>query len=553
MADDDDYDLWDTLNLQQGASVDDVRTSFRELSRLYHPDKQGAGSSTGSGERAAFMRVHRAYRILGDEALRSFYEKYGAAGVRLAESLSDDEEEGGQKGVLSLPEDRVKELETRVQRLVRKHEELRSQRYLGLNGSFLMSVSAARQPDGTLLQRRFRLHYSAVSHTVQIHATERLRFSVGCASHVQANSGAGAAKLMLAANSNVAAGTNVRAALTVTGAIPEGEISVTRSLSPHCQVQQKVGFSRDGRALSLTVTPWLSRTLRGSLGGSIGAERNLSFSLIKTSLACGHSARLFCNMLPGAGELGLMFKYKPYKGLSMKLAPSLSHRGWSLQATCTKALDDGLTKLHWALQVRAQSLALRLTLCRCGLRFVLPLELWPEAAGPLPAAEVGLAALLWVAPPLVLRLLRSSYLALRRNFGSQAFAASERGQLQPGSEDAQAASQQRAIIATDAARRRKEEEDCCGLVILTAKYGVPKATGDQLEDSVDVTDCLMAKVRQSQLHISNAPKSTLLGFGRERPPSQDTAWQAPVLQVRYRFGGVEYARSFGERDAVLLP
>ena len=58
---DGDYDLWDTLNLQRGASVDEARTrpcpvidkslqqndavlaevrvAFRELSRLYHPDK----------------------------------------------------------------------------------------------------------------------------------------------------------------------------------------------------------------------------------------------------------------------------------------------------------------------------------------------------------------------------------------------------------------------------------------------------------------------------------------------------------------------------------
>ncbi|CAE8642655.1 unnamed protein product, partial [Polarella glacialis] len=153
---DDEGNLWDALNLQPGASVDDVRLAFRELSRIYHPDKHVGSSSSGStetgagGERAAFQKVHRAYRILSDDVLRNFYDRYGLPGIRLTESLSDDEGEvqgNGSLGskndhALSLPEDRLKDLESRVQRLVQKHEELRSQRLLGLNGSFTLSLAA---------------------------------------------------------------------------------------------------------------------------------------------------------------------------------------------------------------------------------------------------------------------------------------------------------------------------------------------------------------------------------------------------------------------------
>eukprot|EP00435_Cladocopium_sp_Y103_P023837 s2_g5.t2 len=250
---DDEYDLWDTLHLQPGASLDEVRVAFRELSRVYHPDKRnGASTERAEGENAAFVRgmmilyhatdqyaaegiqrkgfrcgdhgfaggaiyfsknregacrkyrngrgnpdiliqcnvdlgkcyeadkhevdrvprgfdsvkirgldvyavydsrrvnivsfipagglfryfptiaawhaqpqyqrseqnacltigcicavaVHRAYRILSDEALRGFYEKYGLSGVRLAESLSDEE---GAEGAVSLIDDRLKD------------------------------------------------------------------------------------------------------------------------------------------------------------------------------------------------------------------------------------------------------------------------------------------------------------------------------------------------------------------------------------------------------------------------------------------------------------
>ncbi|CAK9109624.1 unnamed protein product [Durusdinium trenchii] len=158
---------------------------------------------------------------------------------------------------------------------------------------------------------RFRLHYSALSHSVQIRLSVRPQcgrvfravvqalFSNGCgefkrtlahlgastlvqptachaayaertadelrklfahgaragrASHVQSNSGAGAAKLMLAANTTAGHSEG-----EVTGTSPDAELSVGRSLSPHCFVQQKFGLSRDGRYLSLMFSPWLTR------------------------------------------------------------------------------------------------------------------------------------------------------------------------------------------------------------------------------------------------------------------------------------------------------
>ncbi|CAE7840320.1 unnamed protein product [Symbiodinium sp. CCMP2592] len=545
---DGDYDLWDTLNLQRGASVDEVRVAFRELSRLYHPDKHVLA---GEGENAAFVRVHRAYRILSDEALRGFYEKYGLSGVRLAESLSDDDGVDHGEGAISVPDDRLKDLESRVQRLVRKHEELRAQRLLSLNGSFVLSTAATAKP-GAPLKRRFRLQYSALSHSVQIHLAERFRLSVGCASHVQSSSGAGAAKLLLAANVTVAPGTNLRASCNVTGSTPDAELSIVRSLSPHCIVRQQLGYSRDGRYLALNVSPWLTRTLRGGLTGTLSSDPSLGFNLVKTSLSCGHSAKMFVDLQPGAGEVGCTFKYKPVKGFSMKVSPTLSRQGAAVQLICTKASADALTKLHWSLQVRAHGLALRLTLCRCGLRFVFPLELWSEASGPVPAAELGLAMLLWAAPPFVLRLLHTSVALISAQF-SKAFAAPQKDEPPASSEeDAHKAEafRQRAFLTGEAARRRKEEEDVNGLVILSAHYGSKAAMQNGLKHGlseakgvIDVTNCLMAKVRHSQLQISSAPKSTLLGFGR---PEEDGA--DPVLHISYRFGGADFGRSFGEHD-----
>lgn len=568
----DDFDLYDVLNVQRGASVDEVRSAFRDLSRIYHPDKHGGGSSSStSGVGGAFMRVHHAYRILSDDVLRGFYDRYGLPGIRLTEQLSDEEGDaaaGGGTGSLVLPEDRLKDLETRVHKLVRRHEELRAQRLLSLQGSFTLSMAGGPGIHGAHLRRRYRLQYSSTTHSVTIHLCDRLRLTVGCASHVQSASGAGAAKLILAAATRLDAATNLRAALNVTGASPEAELSLVRLLSPHCVVNQKTSFSADGSTVSLNVTPWLSRTLCGSLGISCGSDSSLSLGLVQRSASSGHNVRCFLNMDQGQCDLGVQLKYKPAKGFSLRLAPSISRNGWALQATCTKAASDGLTKLQWAVRVRARGATLKLMVTRCGLRFVLPLELWPESAGPLPLPELGLAVTLWALPPLVLRglyLLWESAFALRavwlRCPNSQVGSQADEDRALAAAKEA---FEQRQLLGREASRRRVEEEANGGLVILLAQYGDAAQVGlrrplasavAKAQDGavLDVTDCLMAKVRNSKLHISDAPKSTLLGFHNVGGIESESNNAQPMLHIWYTFGGIQHSRAFGNRDIVLLP
>jgi len=574
------FDLYDALNLQRDASMDEVRSAFRELSRIYHPDKHVVGlDSTNSAVAAAeqaFLQVHRAYRVLGDEMLRSFYDRYGLPGIRLAESLSDNEEDQAPSGQLTLVEDRLKLLEDRVLRLMQRNKELRVQRLLGLQGSFTLAAAAGPGPHAAHLRRRYRLQYSSMSHSVQLAVSDKLKANIGCAAHVQGANGAGAAKLMFSTLARLGPLTSLRAAANFSGAFPDVDLSLTRSVTPHCVVQQRAQVSSDGTTVSFTVNPWLSRTLHGSLRIAVGEDPGVTVGLVGRSSTSGHSARSQISFQPGDGELTTQFKYKPSKDFSFKLGPSLSVQGWGLHATCTKAFADGLTKLHWVIRVRARSVSLRLTFCRCGLRFAFPLELWPEAAGPLPAKELGLALLLWTAPPVSLRffqwLTRVGYHVVKK-----LLQASEEDQLGNGaskteegaSPDARElaataaaiAGEQRRLIAGEAERRRNEEVARRGLEILTARYGDRNFVS--LEDSnggcraVDVSNCLMARVRHSRLHLSGSSKSTLPGFyhphDAERSEGQAAHQAAPVLFIRYRFGGIEREQTFGDLEPVLLP
>ncbi|HAJ99158.1 MAG TPA: hypothetical protein DCM62_03960 [Bacteroidales bacterium] len=69
-------DLYEVLGVQRNATVDAIRTAFREKAKLLHPD-MNHGSST-----AEFQKLNEAYQILSKPAKRHLYDlrlRYGVS------------------------------------------------------------------------------------------------------------------------------------------------------------------------------------------------------------------------------------------------------------------------------------------------------------------------------------------------------------------------------------------------------------------------------------------------------------------------------------------
>lgn len=69
-ADYTEYDPFAILQLDPGASTSAIRKQYRQLSKIYHPDKEG-------GNQDMFMKIAKAYEALTDEVSRANWEKYG--------------------------------------------------------------------------------------------------------------------------------------------------------------------------------------------------------------------------------------------------------------------------------------------------------------------------------------------------------------------------------------------------------------------------------------------------------------------------------------------
>ena len=64
--------LYDTLDVAQDASADEIKKAYRRLARKYHPDV-----NKDAGAEDKFKEINAAYEILSDEQKRRQYDQYG--------------------------------------------------------------------------------------------------------------------------------------------------------------------------------------------------------------------------------------------------------------------------------------------------------------------------------------------------------------------------------------------------------------------------------------------------------------------------------------------
>ncbi|MEX1063843.1 MAG: molecular chaperone DnaJ [Candidatus Paceibacterota bacterium] len=64
-------DYYSILNINKGASPDEIKKAYRKLAHQHHPDKKG-------GDEQKFKEINEAYQILSDPKKRSQYDQFGS-------------------------------------------------------------------------------------------------------------------------------------------------------------------------------------------------------------------------------------------------------------------------------------------------------------------------------------------------------------------------------------------------------------------------------------------------------------------------------------------
>ena len=75
-------DLYDILDVSNGASDNEIKKAYRKIAMKYHPDKNPGDSEAEQ----KFKDAADAYSILSDNQKRRQYDQFGHAGVGLGDT-----------------------------------------------------------------------------------------------------------------------------------------------------------------------------------------------------------------------------------------------------------------------------------------------------------------------------------------------------------------------------------------------------------------------------------------------------------------------------------
>ena len=90
-------DLYTILDLPKDSSEDEIKSKYRNLARMVHPDNHPNNKEEAEKQ---FQRLKMAHDILGDKKKREVYDKYGSAGIWVCEKYGYKMARGWYKGLL---------------------------------------------------------------------------------------------------------------------------------------------------------------------------------------------------------------------------------------------------------------------------------------------------------------------------------------------------------------------------------------------------------------------------------------------------------------------
>ncbi|KAH9528393.1 DnaJ (Hsp40), sub C, member 11 [Dermatophagoides farinae] len=124
-------DYYAFLNVPKNASVDDIRNSFRLLSRQFHPDKHTNPALKRQAE-LMFDKLKKAYDVLSDPDKRAVYDALGASGLQNNEAWALVEKKFKS----------VKEIREEYEQLMKAKEERMLQQRTSPKGNITVLVDA---------------------------------------------------------------------------------------------------------------------------------------------------------------------------------------------------------------------------------------------------------------------------------------------------------------------------------------------------------------------------------------------------------------------------
>lgn len=559
-------DPYAILKVDRDASDAMIQSSYKTLSRTFHPDKHPPGPTRDSAQ-AVFVKFKNAHEILTDPVLRQVYDNHGHDGIRIVKiNMHSSDTQTLYPTLLAFHQLGQKtKARDHMAKVLQQSKIEREDHAIQIRTAmeFPCSLqSTALFGEGHEPVSLPELSGASISVSTAAASDSKWDMSVGINSSVK--KGIGSASGSINVGYKPQQGTQISSNVDISDAV-RFSFGTKRVLASHTMITTTARTMPNSKTLALSVVShrdlW-HNMFRGTCALGMGSDMAMHYGLLSlTTLSdeyptCTVKLNIGINHYPlkfsakqdfdGGTKTGYLSVGWGPKGVEWK---AIMSRSLTAYAQCSMGIQHATsTGLTWLLQAERGSFTFRVPI---SITTITNPAYW--------STLTYYSLLTLLVDDIIGDIIHDSTDDI----------------IKPASRDIvdidsacektkQDAEQQLVFMQPTAEKNTERERQCNGLIIYQARYFVHQG------QSLDATTQLQFWVQNSTLHLPSGSKSFLMGFYPLVQPTRKrqhrTSWlrgwlttetsdptPMPQLQVRYTFGDETYEITVNDTDELVLP
>lgn len=530
------------LNVPRNATPEQINTAYRNLSRIFHPDKHVNDDKKQEAE-LIFNRTKRAYEVLSDPHKRVIYDCLGTKGL---------ETEGWEIVQKTRTPQEIRE---EYERLGKEREERRLQQKTNPRGNIVVNINATEMfttyDDEEYNQFSLgSIEISGMSISQSIEAPMTNRDTVVLSGNLSSHNGVGNGNFILAGRRLVNKGWfefDIGAGNGPTLAL-KGSKTLTQRVFFNGGVN--INFRNDYVLPGLvgTLAVQLNKNTIGYLTYNAGIQSSLSTIVERTT----EKHHMLLNATIGIPHCFLFSSYTrkldEYK-LKIRLATKVGTFGYSIEYGMDKKVSKYSTIGATVVFGAPSGVTLKLKYVRSSQSFIFPIHLSEDV---IPSAIFYATVTPIISWLLIKQLILDPMNAEKKRREIEKTKEINRNRMDMKQREAEAAIDLMAAVYN---RICREETERNGLIIVNALYGNTEGLSESDDMSqnrshpavIDVTIPLQCLVKEGRLILYDANKSELSGF------YDPCIGEDKYLKIEYTHRNIKSVIQIADKEPLKLP
>ncbi|XP_055313601.1 dnaJ homolog subfamily C member 11 [Sitodiplosis mosellana] len=528
------------LNISKSASADEINAAYRNLSRIYHPDKHIDAVKKKNAE-ILFNRIKKAYEVLSDPHKRAIYDSLGVKGLQT---------EGWEIVHRTKTPAEIRE---EFERLAREREERKLQQRTNPKGNITISVNATEifNPyDDDFEDRSFpNIEVSGMSISQAIDAPITTRDTISMSGSLSSQNGNAQGGFLICGRRLVNQGWFEFVAGAGNGPVVGVKASRNLTNKVFCNGDFTLNFRKNGIIPGLvgTLAVQLDKHTVGYLTYNAGLQSSMSCVLERSTEKQHFLVTCSVGIPHSFISCSYTRKLIDYE-LKLRLAAKVGTFGYMAEYGAEKKVSKYSSVVASVSVGQPTGVIMKLKLIRSTQSYIFPIHLSEDI---IPAAVFYATVTPLVAWFVVKKVIIEPMNAEQKQRDIDRIKETNKKRMAEKKREAEAAVD---LMSVQYERNYSEEEKRNGLLIVSAIYGKIVDNSENSSDStkngnqtIDVKIPLQCLVKDSKLVLQESGKSELPGF------YDPCVGEEKLLQIEYTYNGHNQSIKIKENELLRLP